>query len=52
MRANTCIDATARYAVELDYRTTLIKDGIVTFNWDEIKATVDVNFLSRAPGTL
>ena len=52
MRANTCIDATARYAVELDYRTTLIKDGIVTFNWDEIKATVDVNFPSRAPGTL
>ena len=46
MRANTCIDTTARYAVELGYHTTLIKDGITAFNWDEIKATVQVNFPS------
>lgn len=44
MRANTCIDTTARYAVELGYHTTLIKDGIAAFNWDEIKATVETNF--------
>ena len=46
MQANTCIDTTARYAVELGYRTTLIKDGITAFNCDEIKATVQVNFPS------
>jgi nicotinamidase-related amidase len=46
MRANTCIDTTSRYAVELGYHTTLIKDGIAAFNWDEIKATVEVNFPS------
>lgn len=44
MRANTCIDSTARYAVELGYHVTLIKDGIAAFNWGEIKATVETNF--------
>ncbi|TDO96985.1 cysteine hydrolase family protein [Flavobacterium sp. 245] len=44
MRANTCIDSTARYGVELGYHVTLIKDGIGAFNWDEIKATVETNF--------
>jgi nicotinamidase-related amidase len=46
MRVNTCIDTTARYAVELGYHRTVIKDGIAAFNWDEIKATVQVNFPS------
>ena len=46
IRANTCIDTAARYAVELGYHTTLIKDGIAAFNWEEIKATVEVNFPS------
>jgi hypothetical protein len=31
-------------AVELGYHTTLIKDGIAAFNWDEINATVETNF--------
>jgi nicotinamidase-related amidase len=44
MRANTCIDSTARYAVELGYHVTLIKDGIAAFSWEEIKATVETNF--------
>ena len=44
MRANTCIDTTSRYAVELGYHATLIKDGIAAYNWEEIKATVEVNF--------
>ena len=46
MVANTCIDTTARYTVELGYHTTLIKDGIAAFNWEGIKATVEVNFPS------
>jgi len=44
MRANTCIDSTARYGVELGYHVTLIKDGIAAFNWEEIRATVEVTF--------
>jgi len=44
MRANTCIDSTARYGVELGYHVTLIKDAIAAFNWDEIRATVETNF--------
>ncbi|MFT3793336.1 isochorismatase family cysteine hydrolase [Flavobacterium sp.] len=44
MRANTCIDSTARYGVELGYHVTLIKDGIAAFNWKEIEVTVETNF--------
>jgi nicotinamidase-related amidase len=44
MKANTCIDSTARFGVELGYHVTLIKDGIGAFNWEEIKATVETNF--------
>lgn len=44
MRANTCIDSTARYGVELGYHVTLIKDGIGSFTWEEIRATVETNF--------
>lgn len=43
MRANTCIDTTARYAVELGYHTTFIKDTIAAYSWEEIKVTVEVN---------
>lgn len=44
MKANTCIDTTSRYAVELGYHTTLIKDAIAAFTWEEIKATIEINF--------
>lgn len=44
MRANTCIDTTARYGVELGYHVTLIKDAIASFTWEEIKATTETNF--------
>ncbi|NUY81980.1 cysteine hydrolase [Flavobacterium sp. MAH-1] len=44
MRANTCIDSTARYGVELGYHVTLIRDGIGAFNFEEIRATVETNF--------
>lgn len=44
MRANTCVDSSARYAVELGYHVTLIKDGIGAFNWEEVRATVETNF--------
>ncbi len=44
MRANTCIDSTARYGVELGYHVTLIKDAIGAFNAEEVRVTIETNF--------
>lgn len=44
MRANTCIDSTARYGMELGYHVTLVKDAIGAFNWEEIRVTTEVTF--------
>jgi nicotinamidase-related amidase len=44
MRAPTCIEATAHYAVELGYHTTLLSDGIAAFGQHEVDAVVDVSF--------
>ena len=43
MRANTCIDTTARYAQELGYHVTLVRDAVGAFSWDEMTATFDLN---------
>jgi ureidoacrylate peracid hydrolase len=43
LRANTCIDSTVRYAAELGYEVTLVKDAIGSFSWDEMKATLELN---------
>jgi len=43
LRANTCIDSTVRYAAELGYEVTLVKDAIGSYNWDEMKATLELN---------
>ncbi|MDX3849305.1 isochorismatase family cysteine hydrolase [Streptomyces sp. AK02-01A] len=43
MRANTCVDTTARYGQELGYHVTLIRDAIASFSWDELHATFEVN---------
>ena len=38
--ANTCIDSTVRYAVELGYEVTLIEDAIAAFTWDAMAAAL------------
>ncbi|MFD8076724.1 isochorismatase family cysteine hydrolase [Streptomyces sp. NPDC059718] len=43
MKANTCVDTTARFGQELGYHVTLIRDAIGAFSWDEMKATFDIN---------
>jgi nicotinamidase-related amidase len=43
MKANTCVDTTARFGQELGYHVTLIRDAIGAFNWDEMAATFDIN---------
>jgi nicotinamidase-related amidase len=41
--AHTCIDSTVRYAAELGYEPTLVKDAIGSPSWDEMKATLEVS---------
>ncbi len=46
--ANTCIEATCRYAAELGYEVTLIKDATAAFKWEEMTASIEVNLPSYA----
>ncbi|CAM5645179.1 isochorismatase [Streptomyces canarius] len=43
MRANTCVDTTARFGQELGYHVTLVRDAIAAFSWEEMTATCDIN---------
>ena len=51
-RANTCIDSTVRYAAELGYEVTLIKDAIAAFSWDEMRTTLEQNAPNYATAIL
>jgi nicotinamidase-related amidase len=41
--ANTCIEATARYATELGYHVTLVKDATAAFRQEAMHAAHEVN---------
>jgi nicotinamidase-related amidase len=43
MRANTCIEATVRYAAELGYEVTVVKDAIGSFGFAEMDASLQFN---------
>ena len=43
MRANTCIESTVRYAAELGYEVTLVKDAIGSFSQAEMDASLQFN---------
>ncbi|MFJ7949026.1 isochorismatase family protein [Streptomyces sp. NPDC096354] len=43
MRADTCIDTTARFAQDLGYHVTLVKDAIAAFRPEAMQATFEVN---------
>jgi len=43
MLANTCIETTAKFAVELGYHVTLIKDATAAFSPDAMKAAHEIN---------
>jgi nicotinamidase-related amidase len=43
MLANTCIEATGRYAMELGYHVTLVKDATAAFSWDRMHAAHELN---------
>lgn len=52
LRANTCIEATGRYGVELGYHVTLAKDAVAAYSFDEMKAAIEVNFPAFAHAVL
>jgi ureidoacrylate peracid hydrolase len=48
MRANTCIESTVRYAAELGYEVTLVKDAIGSFGQAEMDASLRYNMPAYA----
>ena|SRR5271167_101947 len=43
MVANTCIESTARFAMELGYHVTLVKDATAAFSQEGMKAAHELN---------
>lgn len=43
MLANSCIEATARYAMELGYHVTLVKDATAAYTHDMMRAAHELN---------
>lgn len=41
--ANTCIESTARYAMELGYHVTLVRDGTAAFSHEMLHAAHELN---------
>lgn len=48
LRANTCIEATMRWASEAGYQVTLVRDAIAAFNSEEVRVAVEINGPSYA----
>lgn len=48
MRANTCIESTVRFAAELGYEVTLVKDAIGSFGHEEMEASLKFNMVAYA----
>lgn len=43
MIANTCIEATGRFAMELGYHVTLVTDATAANNWENMRAAHEIN---------
>src|SRR5215475_6336466 len=46
--AHTCVEATVRYAAELGYEVTMVKDATADYSDDEMHAALDVNIPNYA----
>ena len=46
--AHTCVEATVRYAAELGYEVTLVRDSIADYSDSEMHATLEVNLPNYA----
>jgi len=52
MIANTCIEATGRFGIELGYHVTIIKDAIAAFNQEGMHSVNEVNGPAFAQSSL
>ena len=48
MRANTCIESTVRFAAELGYEVTVVKDAVGSFGHAEMDASLQFNIPAYA----
>ena len=46
--AHTCVEATVRFAAELGYEVTVVKDAIADYSDEEMHAALDVNIPNYA----
>jgi ureidoacrylate peracid hydrolase len=46
--AHTCVEATVRYAVELGYEATVVKDATASYSEDHMHAALDINIPNYA----
>jgi ureidoacrylate peracid hydrolase len=46
--AHTCVEATVRFAAELGYEVTVVKDATADYSNDEMHAALDINIPSYA----
>ena len=52
MRANACVESTARFAVELGYHVTVVTDAVGALGWEAWRATCEVNMPELVHRTL
>ena len=48
LATKTCVESTARYAVEMGYHTTLLTDFVATFSHEEQEAAIEFDYLRIA----
>ena len=46
--AHTCVEATVRYAAELGYEVTMVKDATADYSDEEMQAALDINIPNYA----
>ena len=47
-QAHTCVEATVRYAAELGYEITVVKDATASYSDEHMHAALDVNIPNYA----
>ncbi|WP_330253243.1 cysteine hydrolase [Nocardia sp. NBC_00565] len=48
LKANTCIESTIRFAAELGYGVTMVKDATASYSDEEMHAAIDINIPNYA----
>jgi ureidoacrylate peracid hydrolase len=46
--AHTCVEATVRFAAELGYEVTMVKDATASYSDEEMHAALDINIPNYA----